>query len=69
MDNVKPSKIIPRRERNRSECNAEPADRRSPEKGTAAGLPPLFGTMNGLMRVAAATDLTKPADPDWRTVN
>lgn len=29
------------------------------------GFHPAFGSMKGLIRLVAGTDLTKPADPDW----
>jgi hypothetical protein len=42
-----------------------PAEKTIPNESAETGLPPFFGTMKGLMKIAPGTDLTAPADPDW----
>src|SRR5262245_16567317 len=43
----------------------EQRDRGLSDNAPAEGLPPFFGAMKGLLKIAPGTDLTAPADPDW----
>lgn len=57
-------RLVFRRVREAQATAASPAAA-APGEDAPANRHPLFGLMKDLMQIAAGTDLTRPADPDW----
>jgi hypothetical protein len=59
--------VFRRTRRDKESETAPPASRPSTGTGLPGEAPrhPLFGALQGLVRVMPGTDLTKPADPNW----
>jgi hypothetical protein len=39
------------------------------ERAAVSKRHPMFGALKGLIRISSGTDLTEPADPEWRRTN